>query len=389
MREVYLDHNATTPMDPRVRAAMLPWLGELHGNPSSVHAFGQRAREAVEGARAQVAALLGVSEATEVVFTSSGTEANNAVVLGVARSAPPGGRLVISAIEHPSIEASAAYLEDRGFEVERVRPRADGRVESGDVAAAIDDRTFLVALMLANNEVGTVQPVREVAAECRARGVPLLSDAVQAVGKIGVSAPELGVDYLVLGGHKFNGPAGAAAVWVRSGAPFAGFLLGGGQERNRRAGTENVAALVGLGEAARVAAAEVAERGAHMAQLRDRFERGLARLGDVVVHGRDVERLPNTSHVAFPGVSAEALMIRLDLDSFAVSSGAACSSGKVEPSRVLTAMGIEASEALASIRVSFGLGNDERQVDGLLEALDRHVGELRRASLGKVSGGER
>ncbi|MDH3743637.1 MAG: cysteine desulfurase [Acidobacteriota bacterium] len=386
MKEVYFDHNATTPIDPRVLEAMLPWLGALHGNPSSVHSFGQRSREAVEKARAEVAALLEIAEPTQVVFTSSGTEANNAVVLGAARSAGQGGRLVISAIEHPSIEASAVRLEEAGVEVVRVKPRSDGCVEPEAIESVLDERTFLVCLMLANNELGTLQPVREVAEGCRARGVPLLCDAVQAVGKIPVSAPELGVDYLVLGGHKFNAPAGAAAVWVRPGAVFEGFHLGGGQERNRRAGTENVAALVGLGAAAALAASEVGERGRRMAKLRDRFEGGLEGFADVVVHGAQAKRLPNTSHVALVGVSAESLMIRLDLDGFAVSAGAACSSGKVEPSRVLLALGVGELEALSSVRVSFGQGNDERQVDDLLGALGRHVGELRRLSVENTSG---
>jgi cysteine desulfurase len=377
---IYLDHNATTPLHPRAREAMLPWLGGgSHGNPSSVHRFGQAAREAVEGAREQVAALLN-ARPLEVVFTASGTEANNAVIFHVARRAGRRGHLVISGIEHPSVREAAARLAEEGMEVTRVSPGGDGVVPAEDVAAAVRPDTRLVALMLANNEVGTLQPVAEVAAVCRERGVPVLCDAVQAVGKIPVDAPALGVDYLVLGAHKFYGPLGAAAVWVRKGAELSGYLIGGSQERRRRAGTENVPALAGLGAAAAAAREEMADRSAHLAALRDRFEAALpARVPGAILHCQGSPRLPNTSHVAFPGVEGESLLIRLDLAGFAVSTGSACSSGSVEPSKTLLAMGISRQEALSSLRVSFGIANTRDQVDAFLDALAREVAELRRA----------
>lgn len=373
---VYLDHNATTPLDPRVRDAMLPWLGELHGNPSSLHRFGQRAREAVEAARERVAALIG-GAAPEVVLTASGTEANNAVILGAGRAAGFRGRLVISAFEHPSVRAAADLLEEAGMEVVRVAPGPDGVVDAAAVLAAVDADTRLACLMLANNELGTLQPVAEVAAGCRRHSVPVLCDAVQAVGKIPVDVGELAVDYLTLGAHKFHGPLGVAALWMRAGTELTPLLVGGSQERRRRAGTENVPGAVGLGEACRLAAAELPERRRHLAALRDRFEAGARRIAGARLHATGAPRLPNTSHLAFPGVEGEALMIRLDLAGFAVSTGSACASGAVEPSVASKAVGMETEEALSSLRVSFGRTNTEAEVDRFLAVLEREVSALR------------
>lgn len=383
MHPVYFDNNATTPLHPQVREAMLPWIGELHGNPSSLHRFGQAARNAVEEAREKVAALLGVRP-PEIVFTASGTEANNAVLFHQARRTGPldgPGHFVISAFEHPSIREAVARLETEGFEVTRVSPAGDGVVPAEEVVRALRPDTRLVALMLANNELGTLQPVAEVAAACRERGILVLCDAVQAVGKIPVHAADLGVDYLVLGAHKFHGPLGAAALWLRKGVELTGYLVGGSQERRRRASTENVPALAGLGAAAAVAMEEMAARGAHLAALRDRFEAGLARrMPDAIFHCQSSPRLPNTSHVAFPGAEGESLLIRLDLAGFAVSTGSACSSGAVEPSKTLIAIGLSPAEALSSLRISFGLFNTAEEVDAFLDALDREVAALRRVA---------
>ncbi|HEV7505882.1 MAG TPA: cysteine desulfurase family protein [Thermoanaerobaculia bacterium] len=383
MHPVYFDNNATTPLHPRVREAMLPWIGELHGNPSSLHRFGQAARNAVEEAREKVAALLGVRP-PELVFTASGTEANNAVLFHRARQLghlDGPGHFVISAIEHPSIREAVARLAAEGFEVTRVSPAGDGGVPAAEVVRALRPDTLLVALMLANNELGTIQPVAEVAAACREQGVPVLCDAVQAVGKIPVDASALGVDYLVLGAHKFYGPLGAAALWVHKGVELTGYLVGGSQERRRRASTENVPAIVGLGEAADAAREEMTARGPHLAALRDRFEARLAqRMPDAIFHCQASPRLPNTSHVAFPGVEGESLLIRLDLAGFAVSTGSACSSGAVEPSKTLLAMGLSPDEALSSLRISFGISNTPEEVDAFLDALDREVAALRRVS---------
>ena len=394
MERVYLDHNATTPLDPRVLEAMLPWFSELHGNPSSLHSHGQRAREAVEAARTTLAEHLG-GVPLEFVFTASGTEANNAVILGLARAAAlarptppkavaraepsaPAPHLVISALEHPSILEAADRLEAEGVEVSRVPPDASGVVDAERLERSLRPETFLVCLMLANNEVGTLQPVAEVAAACRSRGVPVLCDAVQAVGKVRVRADELGVDYLTVGAHKFYGPLGAAALWVKGGATFEPYLFGGGQERRRRAGTENVPAIVGLGTALALASNELEERSRKSADLRDRFERGLASIAEVSVHGSEAARLPNTSNVAFHEAAADSLMIRLDLQGFSVSAGSACSSGKATPSAALTAMGIDPAEALSSLRVSFGYTNTIDEVDRFLAALETSVAALRR-----------
>jgi cysteine desulfurase len=374
---VYLDNNATTPLHPRAREAMLPWLGAQHGNPSSIHRFGQAARNAVEEAREKLAVLLG-ARAPEIVFTASGTEANNAVLFDIA-GRTGGGHLVISAIEHPSIREAAARLAKSGWEVTRVSPGADGVVPAEGLIESLRPDTRLVALMLANNELGTLQPVAEVAAACRARRIPILCDAVQAVGKIPVDVDELGVDYLTVGAHKFHGPLGAASLWVRKGVEIAPYLIGGGQERRRRAGTENVAALAGFGEAAAAASDELPMRQTFLAGLRDRFEAELPqRVPGAILHCAGSPRLPNTSHVAIPDVEGESLLIRLDVAGFAVSTGSACSSGTVEPSKTLLAMGLSRDEALSSLRISFGMMNRPEDVDRTLDVLAREVAELRR-----------
>jgi cysteine desulfurase len=380
MQTVYLDHNATTPLHPKAREAMLPWLGERHGNPSSIHRFGQVARNAVEEAREKVAALIG-ARPLEIVFTGSGTEGNNAVMFGIDK-----GHLVISSIEHPSIREGAARLERLGMEVTRVSPGPDGVVSAREFTAALRPDTRLACLMLANNELGTLQPVAEISNACRERGIPVLCDAVQAVGKIPVDVRQLGVDYLVLGAHKFHGPMGAAAVWVRKGLPLAGLLVGGSQERRRRASTENVPAIVGFGAAAEAAREELNERRALLSSMRDRFESLLPeRVPGAILHCASSPRLPNTSHVAFPGVEGESLLIRLDLAGYAVSTGSACSSGTVEPSKTLLAIGLSRDEALASLRISFGITNRPEEVDGFLDALAREVAELRRVAPAGVS----
>jgi len=392
MRGVYFDHNATTPLDPEVREAMLPWLGgaarggvqgsgpSFHrwGNPSSVHRFGQAAREAVEAAREQVARLIDCRTPEEMVFVASGTEANNAVVASVLGASAPGDRLAISGLEHPSVLVAAREWAPRaGVQVVEVPPGADGVVACDRMTAAAGTGTRLAALMLAHNELGTLQPVVEVARALRERAVPVLCDAVQAVGKVPVSVQELGVDYLTLAAHKFHGPLGAAALWIRGGAAFTPFLVGGAQERRRRASTLNVPALVGFGTACAIAQRDLAARHAHLLRLRDRFEAGLAAIADARVHCASAPRLPHTSHVAFPGVVGQELMIRLDLDGHAVSTGAACGSGTVQASPTLIAMGMSHDEAIASIRVSFGLPNTIEDVDALLPALAHAVEALR------------
>ena len=382
----YFDNNATTPLDPRVRDAMVATLdaggvngGMAHANPSSGHGPGRMAARLVAQARGHVAELLGGAP-EEIVFTASGSEANTQVIAGIAQSCGHQGHLVVSALEHVSVRAACEEAGARGMDVTEVDPGPDGLISVASVAAALRDDTRLVCLMQANNELGTIQPVAEVATLCRERDVPVLCDAVQAIGKIPVRVHELGIDFLVLGGHKFHGPPGCAALWVRGGRDLAPLVVGAPQEDGRRAGTENVPGIVGLGEAARVAHVDLAERHAHLLSLRERFEADLAASAcpDALVHCTDSPRLPHTSHIAFPGASGQALMMRLDGAGYAVSTGSACNSGAPEPSRVLLKMGLAPEEALASLRISFGLTNTIEEVDaflGELAALPRLAAE--------------
>ena len=376
MKSVYFDNNATTPLDSRVRECMLPWLGDRHGNPSSVHRFGQQARDAVEVARSHVAALLGALP-VEIIFTASGTEANNAVLWNAARCASFEGHIVVSALEHPSIAVVAAQLGEHGIEITRLAPSAQGVVEVEAVEAALRPDTRLVCVMSASNEIGTLQPIEDIATLCRDRGIWVHCDAVQSAGKVAVDVGGFGVDSLVIAAHKFHGPLGAAALWIREDAEFSGGLVGGSQERGRRAGTENVAALVGFGEACRLGRLELDDRYAFLLGLRDRFEAGTAGVPDIEIHCRESPRLPHTSHLAVLGVEGEALLIRLDIAGYAVSTGSACASGVVEPSTALLAMGLEVEEALASLRISFGMTNTRSQVEDFVGVFAREVEALR------------
>ncbi len=380
MTSVYLDNNATTPLHPRAREAMLPWLGGgLHGNPSSVHRFGQGAREAVEAAREEVAALIN-GRPPEVVFTGSGTEANNAVLFHIARQAGRRGHLVISAIEHPSIREAAARLAEEGMEVTRVSPRGTawsrwrtssapcGRTRGWSPSCSPTTRWAPCSQSRRWRPFAASAGCRCSATPCRRWGRSRWTPRRWA-STISFSALT-----------SSTAPWGRRRSGCARGRSSQGYLVGGSQERRRRAGTENVPALAGLGAAATAAREEMADRSAHLAALRDRFEAALpARVPGAILHCQGSPRLPNTSHVAFSGVEGESLLIRLDLAGFAVSTGSACSSGSVEPSKTLLAMGISRQEALSSLRVSFGIANTRDQVDAFLDALAREVAELRRA----------
>lgn len=379
---VYFDHNATTPLDQRVLAAMQPWLSGRFGNPSSIHRWGQAAREAVEEARAHVAALMGV-QPTAVVFTASGTEANNLAVFSAAAAGGGRGHVVLSAMEHPSVSRPVDELASRGFGVTRVPPDPSGVLDAERVCAAVRPDTRLVAVMLVNNELGTVQPVTEIARRCRALGVPMLCDAVQAAGKLPRPLAELELDLVSLSAHKLNGPLGAAALIVGPGHELRPHLFGGSQERRRRAGTENVPALVGLGRAAQLIVTELASRCRHLSALRDRFEVDLlAALDGVRILGREGQRVANTSCLWLADVDAQALAIRLDLAGFGVSAGAACASGTLEPSPTLLALGLESDAARGALRVSFGISNREQEVAAFVPVLVEAVGALRRSRSG-------
>lgn len=387
MRKVYLDHSATTPVDPRVLEAMMPYLTDRFGNASSVHAFGQEARAAVDRARRQVASLIG-ARANEIVFTSGGTEANNLAVRGFCEAAANHGRHIItSSIEHPSVRGPVELLEKNGWEVTRLPAYEDGVVRVEDLRAAMRPETVLISVMLANNEIGTIQPVAEIGAlvrEERERGHRLLAfhtDAVQAAGRMPIAVEALGCDLLTLSAHKIYAPKGAGALFIRRGARLHPQQVGGHQERERRAGTESVANIVGFGAAAELAKREMEQRNEHTCSLRDRFEQSVAEtIDDIVFNGKRDQRLPHLSNISFRFIEGEGLLIHLDLQGVAVSTGSACSSGTLEPSPVIRALGRDEELARGAIRFSFGKDNTREDVDYVVEVLARAVETLRRLS---------
>jgi cysteine desulfurase len=362
MDRIYLDHNATTPLDPRVFAAMRPWLEGGFGNASSLHFFGQRARAAVEDARGQVAALVGASP-SEIVFTSGGTESDNLALRGaMAEAGASRPKVVVTAIEHPAVLNTAKALGAEGFAVEVARVTPEGRLDLEDLRARLDGETALLSVMLANNETGVLQPVREAAALARERGALVHCDAVQAAGKVAVDVSALDCDLLSLSAHKIYGPQGVGALYVRRGTSMKALLRGGSQERNRRAGTENVAGAAGFGRAAELARAELGSEPARLAALRERLEARLLALPGARRNGGG-SRVANTTNVSFDGADAEALVVALDLSGIAVSTGAACAAGAAEPSHVLLAMGLSPERVEASLRFSLGRATSEVAID--------------------------
>jgi cysteine desulfurase len=379
LMRIYFDHNATTPLHPDVAASMTRVLKEDFGNPSSVHQYGQRAKAILDDARGAVAALIG-AEPAEVVFTSGGTEADNFAIRGAAEALEPTGRrhLVASAIEHEAVLNTFKALAKRGWQTTLVRVDAHGVVDPDRVRAAMTDATALVSVMHANNEIGTIQPIAEIAALAHDRGALMHTDAVQTAGKIPIDVNALAVDLLAISGHKFNGPKGAGALWIRRGTRLAAILTGGRHERSRRAGTENVPGLAGLGAAAVAARVKLATEPARLASLRDRLEAGiLSSVAGTAVNGAREPRVANTTNVSFDGVEAESLLIALDLAGVAVSTGSACSSGTLEPSHVLRAMGFPPHRTQNSIRFSLGQDNTEAEVDHVIAILPGIVEKLR------------
>jgi len=376
---VYFDHNATTPLAPSVIELMTGVMREEFGNASSIHRFGQRAKGILDDARSEVADLIR-AEASEVVFTSGGTEADNFAIRGVAEALEPTGRrhLVASAIEHEAVLNTLKALARRGWTTTLLPVDASGVVAPAALEAALTDKTALVSVMHANNEIGTIQPIAQLAAVAHSRGALFHTDAVQSVAKIPVDVRALGVDLLSLSAHKFNGPKGTGALWIKRGTRVAAILTGGKHERNRRAGTENVPGLAGLGAAARLGVGKMATEGARLSALRDRLENEvLARIQGTAVNGDRGARVPNTTNISFEGIEAESLLIALDLEGIAVSTGSACSSGTLEPSHVLRAMGLPTHRTQNSIRLSLGAGNTDAEVDYFLGALPRVVEKLR------------
>ncbi len=387
MRKVYLDHSATTPVDPRVVEAMLPYFTEKFGNASSVHQMGQEARAGVDRARRQIAAFIG-ARANEIVFTSGGTEANNLAILGVGEAAQSHGRhIIISAIEHPSVRASAEHLQKNGWELTSLPVYESGIVRVEDVRAALRPDTVLISIMMANNEIGTIQLVAEIGALVHAererghRHLWLHTDAVQAAGRIPLDVESLGCDLLSLSAHKIYAPKGTGALFVRRGMRLFPQQHGGHQERERRGGTEAVANIVAFGTAAELAQKELTERNDHTRRLRNRFEKQLSeRVDDFVFNGDRERRLPHLSNISFRFIEGEGLLIHLDMQGVAVSTGSACSSGTIEPSPIIRALGRDDELARGSIRFSFGKDNSEEDVDYVLEVTTRAIESLRKLS---------
>lgn len=387
LRRVYLDNSATTPVDRRVVEAMLPYLTEKYGNASSVHYFGQEARAAVDRARRDVAALIG-ARPNEMTFVSGGTEANNLAIRGIAEAASAHGRHIItSQIEHPSVRGICDVLEKQGWEITRLPVYEEGIVRIEDVRAAVKPETVLISLMLANNEIGTIQPVAEagqLVRERRAEGqrhLWLHTDATQAAGRMRVDAEALGCDLLSMSAHKLYAPKGVGALYVRRSVRLIAQTVGGHQERERRAGTESVANIVAYGEAARLAVEELDTRIEHLHRLRDQFEAGVSeRVEEILFNGDRERRLPHLSNISFRYIEGEGLLINLDMQGIAVSTGSACSSGSLEPSPVIRALGRNEELARGSLRFSFGKDNTEEDVAYVLEVLPRAVENLRRLS---------
>jgi len=383
---IYLDHNATTPLDPLVADRMSQAMRDVWGNASSVHHFGQQAKAALDEARGAVGALIG-GDASEIVFTAGGTESDNLAIRGAAEAIEPSGRkhLVTSAIEHEAVLNTMKALARRGWRVTIVPVDASGIVSTDRMRDAITDDTALVSVMHANNEIGTIQPIADVAALAHERGALFHTDAVQSAGKIAIDVRDLGVDLLTIAGHKFYGPKGTGALWMKRGVRLVSPVTGGKQERNRRAGTENVPALVGLGVAADVARKKMADEAPRLSALRDRLEAGvLSNVPGTERNGAASPRVPNTTNISIDRVEAESMLIGLDLAGIAVSSGSACSSGSLEPSHVLKAMGLPHARTLGSIRFSLGAANTQADIDRVIDALPPIVEKLR--SLTTVGG---
>jgi cysteine desulfurase len=381
MKRAYFDHNATTPVAPEVLAAMLPYFCEAYGNASSIHAFGQEARGAVERARSSVAALVG-AQASEITFSSGGTESNNQAILGILGNASATGRHVItSAIEHVAVLDPCRELAKRGADLTILPVDREGLLNPEDVRRAIRPDTALITLMLANNELGTVEPLEEIGKIAAEHGIVFHTDAVQAAGKIPIDVTRLGVHLLSIAAHKFYGPKGVGALYVRKGTHLKPLLYGGHSERDHRPGTEDVAAIAGMGKAAELARMNMQEESARLGALRDILEKGLLeRVPHSWVNGVRAPRTPNTTSMTFPFVEGEAMVIALDLKGIACSTGAACSSGAVEPSHVLTAIGLAPEDARATLRLSLGRQTTREEIDFALETIPAVIERLRQIS---------
>ncbi len=382
MKRIYMDHGATTPMREEVLEAMLPYLKEIHGNPSSFHSFGREARKGMDEAREKVARALGASSPEEIYFTSSGTESDNLAVKGIARAlSSRGNHIITSSIEHHAVLDTVKHLGEEGFEVTFLPVDEYGMVDPKDLEAALTDRTILASIMMANNEVGTIQPVEEMARICHEKEVYFHTDAVQAIGHLPVNLEKQPFDLLSLSAHKFYGPKGIGALYVRKGTKIKQILFGGGQERKLRPSTENIPAIVGLGRAIELAVENIPEKSAALTALRDRLFKGLQEeIEDIRVNGHPTQRLPGNVNISVAYVEGESILLSLDLKGIAISSGSACTSGALDPSHVLMAMGLDHQTAHGSLRFSLGKENSEEEVDYVIESLKEIVERLRKMS---------
>ncbi len=381
MRKVYLDNAATTALSPKVLEQMMPYLTAIYGNPSSPHSFGQEARKGVEHARDQVAKALNALP-EEIIFTGCGTESDNTVLFGVAeRYAKKGNHIITTNVEHHAILHTCEALEKRGIEVTYLPVDENGMVTAEQVANAITDKTILVSIMFANNEVGTIMPIAEIGKVCRERGVLFHTDAVQAVGHMPIDVKAMNIDMLSLSAHKFHGPKGVGALYMKKGVRLPAYVMGGAQERNRRAGTENVAGIVGLGAAIELATENLAESATRMTKLRDKLIAGIAaRIPEVKLNGHSTLRLPNNVNYSIKYIEGESILLMLDMNGIAASSGSACTSGSLDPSHVLLALGLTHEVAHGSVRLTLSDETTEEDIDYVLEVLPKVAERLRAMS---------
>ncbi len=380
MEKIYLDHAATTPVREEVLEAMLPFLKSTFGNPSSLHAFGRESRQALDEARAKVASFLGALP-EEIIFTSGGTEANNLAIQGAARFGDSKRcHLITSAVEHHAVLDTVKYLGENGFEATVLPVNQYGMVDPDDLNKAITDQTLLVSIMTANNEVGTIQPIEELGCICREKGVYFHTDAVQAIGHIPIDLQALPVDMLSLSAHKFNGPKGVGALYVRKKTGLKQLVFGGGQERKLRPGTENLPGIIGLSRAIELACENMEDKKQKLIFLRDRLIAKLLEVEDVLLNGHPTQRLPGNVNISTLYVEGESLLLSLDLKGIAASSGSACTSGALEPSHVLMALGLDHQTAHGSLRLSLGESNTEEQVDYVVDVYKETVEKLRKMS---------
>ena len=381
MKRIYLDHNATTPLHPEVLEAMTPYLTNRFGNGSSIHAYGREARNAIDTAREQVADLIGAKSPSEIVFTSSGTEADNHAIKGLAelqRSRNAGHHIITSSVEHHAVLHTCQHLEKHGFDVTYVPVDRYGRIHIDALREAISEATILISIMHANNETGTVQPIAEVAEIAAAHDIPLHTDAVQSVGKLPLDVQELGISLLSLSGHKLYGPKGIGVLYIRRGTRLENLMHGGSHERNRRAGSENVPAIVGLGAAAQIAKTDRESNVEHLNRLTQKLRDGLHEsLDGLYENGHPQHCLPGTLNISFEFVEGESLILRLDMEGICVSTGSACTSGSMEPSHVLAALGIQPQLAQGTVRFSLGRDNTEAEIDEVIHKVPKIIEQMR------------